>query len=192
MIRSIAAAAMTLSLATAASTASAQARELPIERARTQFRSEAQLETINGVSRQASGSVSFDPANVGATRGRIVVPVRSLQTGIEERDEHLVGPDWLDAANHPEIVFEITSVRGAGTLEAGQDADLRVQGNLTLHGVTRPVTARVRVRWDGEGSLRGRAQFRVALDDHGVEVPSVVRLKVSNEITIRMDFAAGG
>ncbi|MEO0324099.1 MAG: YceI family protein [Myxococcota bacterium] len=191
MIRSIAAA-TTLSLVALASTASAQARDLPIERARTQFRSEAQLETINGVSRQASGSVRFDPANVTATRGRIAVPVRSLQTGIEERDAHLVGSDWLDAANHAEIIFEITGVSGASTLEAGQDADLRVEGRLTLHGVTRPVTARVRVRWDGEGSLRGRAQFRVALDAHGVEVPSVVRLKVSNEITVRMDFVAGG
>lgn len=191
MIRSIAAA-TTLSLVALASAASAQARDLPIERARTQFRSEAQLETINGVSRQASGSVRFDPANVAATRGRIAVPVRSLQTGIEERDAHLVGSDWLDAANHAEIIFEITGVSGASTLEAGQDADLRVEGRLTLHGVTRPVTARVRVRWDGEGSLRGRAQFRVALDAHGVEVPSVVRLKVSNEITIRMDFVAGG
>ncbi|MEM1413366.1 MAG: YceI family protein [Myxococcota bacterium] len=177
------------SLASAAPT-SAQSRELSVERARCQFRSEAQLETINGVSRQASGSVSFDPANVAATRGRLTVPVRSLQTGIEERDEHLYGSEWLNAGEHPNIVFEITGVSGASRLAEGEDADLEVRGNFTMNGVTRPVTARVRVRWDGSG-LRGRAQFRVRLEDHGVSVPSVVRLKVANEITIRMDFAAG-
>lgn len=174
-----------------ASVADAQPRELPITRARATFRSEAQLETINGVANEASGSIRVDPANLAATRGRVVVRVASLRTGIELRDEHLVSPEWLDVASHPEMVFEITGVTGATALTANQDVNVQLRGRLTLHGQTRDVTAEARVRWDGTG-LRGRARFSIRLSDFGVRINEAVRLKVSNEIAITVDLRAGG
>lgn len=169
---------------------SAQVRELPVSRARATFRSEAQLETINGVANEASGSVRVDPANLAATRGRIVVRVASLRTGIELRDEHLRSAEWLDAGAHPEMVFEITGVTGATSLPANQDVNVQIRGRLTLHGQTRDVTAEARVRWDGS-SLRGRARFSIRLSDYGVSINEAVRLKVSNEIAITVDLRAG-
>ncbi|MCB9618913.1 MAG: YceI family protein [Sandaracinus sp.] len=171
--------------------ASAQARELPVTRARVTFRSQAQLETINGVSNEATGSVRVDPANLAATRGRVVVRVASLRTGIDLRDEHLHSAEWLDAAGHPEMVFEITGVTGASSLPANEDVTVQIRGRLTLHGQTRDVTAEARVRWDGT-SLRGRARFEIRLSDYGVSINEAVRLKVSNTIGISVDLRAGG
>lgn len=178
-----------LVLATAA-IASADTLEMQIRRARVSFKSEAPLETINGRTSQASGTFRIDPSNLAATRGTITVPVASLRTGIDLRDEHLRGEDWLDAGSHPNATFEITGVTGASSLSANEDANVTVRGNFTIHGVTKPVTARTRVQWDGGTRVRGRAQFTVKLDEHGVDIPSIVQAKVSNEITVRIDFQA--
>ena len=182
---------MVLALAMAGtSTASAQARNFSIDRARVTFTSRAQLETINGLGNQGSGSFRVDPSNLSSVSGTVTIPVRSLRTGIEERDEHMVGPDWLNAGAHPNATFEITGVSGARTMPANEDVEIQVRGRFTINGQTHDVNARVRAKWDGADGLRLRAQFSIELDDYGVSIPSVVRAKVSNEIRIQVQIRA--
>ena len=183
--------AMVVGLIVCASTAvEAQARQFNVSRARVRFTSEAPLETINGVSNTGSGALSLDPANLSSASGTITVPVASLRTGIELRDEHLVGPDWLDAGSHPNATFEITGVSGASRLTANQDATLRVTGRFTIHGQTHNVTADVRAKWDGSNGIRASARFTIQLSQYGVSINPAVRLKVSNDIQIVMDIRA--
>ncbi len=170
--------------------AEAQSRDFGVDRARATFRSEAPLETINGVVNSGSGSISLDPSNLSTTSGTISIPVGELRTGVDLRDEHLRGADWLDAGNHPNATFEIRSVSGASSLTANEDVELRVTGRFTLHGVTRDVTARVRAKWDGSSGLRARARFTIQLSNFNVSINSAVRLKVSNEIQIVFDVRA--
>lgn len=167
----------------------AQSQTFQISRARVIFTSEAPLETINGVSRRASGSFQLDPSNMSSISGTITVPVRSLGTGIDERDEHLHSANWLDAGSHPNATFELQSVSGASSMPEGQDVSFQVRGQFTIHGQTNPVTAQVRGRFQ-DGSLRLRARFSVDLDDYGISIPSVVRNKVSNEISVQVDLSA--
>ncbi len=185
--------------------AAAQARRFRIRDdggSRVTFVSDAPLETINGVSSRVRGEITFDPGNLSSVRGRVEVPVASLRTGIDLRDEHLRSDAWLDAEQHPRAVFEITGVEGASRLRPNQEVRLTIRGRFTIHGVTRRVTARARVKWiplteemraapgiDGD-VLRVRARFRIRLTDFGVEVPTVVRLKVSNEITVTANLRA--
>ncbi len=169
---------------------SAQSRTFRVERARTTFTSRAQLETINGISNRATGSFQVDPTNLSSASGTITVPVASLRTGIDERDEHLRAENWLDAAHHPNATFEILRVSGASALQPDQDATLQVTGRFTIHGQTREVTARVRAKWDGGNGFRLRARFSVELEDYGISIPSVVRAKVANEISIQIDIRA--
>ena len=73
------------------------------------------------------------------TRSRIDVSIdaRKIATRDDKRDEHLRSADFLDVANHPTVTFRSTRVeRGAG-------GDLRVTGDLTIRGTTRPVTLTV-------------------------------------------------
>ena len=185
--------------------AAAQSRTFRVRRdggSRVTFVSDAPLETINGVSARVEGEINVDIANLSTARARVTVPVNTLRTGIDLRDEHLRGDGWLDAANHPNITFELTRIEGATSLTPGQAVDVRFHGRVTIHGVTKNVVARGRVQYtplsaemqqspgiDGD-VIRFRAQFTVQLSDFNVAIPLPVRLKVSNEITVGINARA--
>jgi len=85
-----------------------------------------------------SGSFSFDPKHPDAAKVSVEVPVDSLDTDFAQRNKDLLGPDFFDAKQFPTISFVSTRLRWHG----GNEASLT--GNLTLHGVTHPVTFRLR------------------------------------------------
>jgi polyisoprenoid-binding protein YceI len=174
----------------------AQARVFHVRQgggSRIAFVSDAPLETINGVSSSLTGTINVDPSNLSTASGRLEVPVNSLRTGVALRDEHLHGPNWLDAGRFPTAVFEITSVEGASSLTPNEEARVTVVGRFTLHGQTRTVRARTRVKLvtgDGPDHLRARARFSINLPDFGVSVPALVRAKVSDTITVNINLRA--
>lgn len=92
--------------------------------------------TFRGRFEQTSGQVRYDPEKKTlAVEARI--RTESVDTGVAKLDEHLRNADFFDAKQYPEIVFKSTSV----TFEADRPAT--VTGDLSMHGVTRPVTLTV-------------------------------------------------
>jgi polyisoprenoid-binding protein YceI len=155
------------------------------------FISDAPLETMKGETSSVSGQISFDPANIAGVKGSFKVPVTTIRTGSDLRDEHLAGDGWLDAKKHPYATFEISKlVKGPDELNAGKNAKVKVQGKFTVHGVTKDVVADGTVRWEpsDKEALRIQASFKIALEDHEVSVPTIVRLKVANEIAVKVDL----
>lgn len=196
--------AVTIAAGGAPTMAQAQARAFEIRNdggSRIQFVSDAPLETITGVSSDVSGQLRVDPANLSAARGRVAVRVASLRTGIDLRDEHLRSDNWLDAQRHPEAVFEIVRIEGATSISPNQNVSLRVRGRFTIHGVTRDVVARARVRFmpitpemraahvNGD-VIVVQASFSISLGQFGVSVPAIVRLKVSDDIRVNVSLRA--
>ncbi|MDH3652980.1 MAG: YceI family protein [Myxococcales bacterium] len=157
------------------------------------FVSDAPLETMVGKSSKVSGSLSVDPADITKTTGSFKVSVASLRTGNDLRDEHLQGDGWLDAKKTPNIHFEITEVilgkKDSPELKSGKDRKVQVKGKFTAHGVSKPVIAKGTVNWSGK-QLRIKSEFNVVLEDHDVSVPSIVRLKVANDIAVSVDLRA--
>jgi len=157
------------------------------------FVSDAPLETMVGKSAKVSGSLSIDPADIRKTTGSFKAPVVSLRTDNDLRDEHLQGDGWLDAKKHPNIHFEITEVvlgkKDSPELKSGKDRKVQVKGKFTAHGVSQPVLAKGTVNWSGQ-QVRIKADFTVVLEDHSISVPSIVRLKVANDITVSVDLRA--
>jgi polyisoprenoid-binding protein YceI len=82
----------------------------------------------------ASGSLRLDPARPQASRVEIEIPVASVSTTNATLDGELKSADWFDAARFPVMRFVSTRVT-----RTGPDRAL-IAGNLTLHGVTRPVS----------------------------------------------------
>jgi polyisoprenoid-binding protein YceI len=80
------------------------------------------------------GTLNLDEAKPENSSVDAVVDIDSLVTGIDKLNEHLKSPDFFDAAKFPTAEFKSTSVKVTGK----DTAD--VTGDLTLHGVTRPVT----------------------------------------------------
>ena len=157
------------------------------------FVSDAPLETMTGKSSKVSGSLTVDPADITQTKGSFKVPVVSLRTDNDLRDEHLQGDGWLDAKKNPNIHFEITEVilgkKSSAELKPNKATKVQVKGKFTAHGITRPVTASGTVKWSGN-TLRIKAAFTANLTDHDISVPSIVRLKVANEIAVSVDLQA--
>lgn len=85
---------------------------------------------------KTTGTVVFDPAaKTGSVN--IVIDTRSVDTGFATFNEHIQGEDFFDTAKYPTASFKSTKVVFAG------DKPATIEGNLTLKGVTRPVTLTV-------------------------------------------------
>lgn len=106
-----------------------------------------------GMSRQQGrvngyeGSVVLDPAKPEAAVVEVALRVNSLQTGFDALDRALRGADYFDAAVHPVITFKSTVVKMTGE----KTADLT--GDLTVRGVTKPVTLAVSLTFIGDHPL---------------------------------------
>jgi polyisoprenoid-binding protein YceI len=81
-----------------------------------------------------SGKLDLNPSAPGASSVSVSIPTASVSTTNATLDGELKGADWLDAGKFPAITFKSTSVTPTGPSTA------KITGDLTLHGVTRPVT----------------------------------------------------
>lgn len=83
---------------------------------------------------EASGSLELQPKNPSASKLTIKIPVASVTTTSAKLTDELKGDQWLDGTKFPEMTFVSTKIAPAGKDHA------KVTGDLTLHGVTKPVT----------------------------------------------------
>ena len=90
-----------------------------------------------GVFKTFNGTIDFDPANLGKASVDVTIQAASVDSRSEQRDGHIKSPDFLNAAEFPTITFKSTSVKSLG------GDKFEVAGNLTLLGVSKPVTAMV-------------------------------------------------
>lgn len=118
------------------------------------------ISIVRGRFRQFSGTVEVDPSGRPvALEARI--DAASIDTGVEQRDAHLRSPDFLDAEQHPEILFRSTAVAAA------REGKLRVTGDLTIRGQPRPVSFEVELSAamkDPWGNTRAAASATGLLD----------------------------
>jgi polyisoprenoid-binding protein YceI len=88
---------------------------------------------------QFAGTVQIDRENPERSSVTARIQVRSLDTGIRKRDEHLLSAEFFNASKFPEITFQSRKVKRTGD----QSGD--VAGELTMHGITRLVVLHVRL-----------------------------------------------
>lgn len=100
----------------------------------------SRLETI-------TGSIELNQHDWGKSRVSVTMPLSGLHTGVEKLDAHLKSADFFDAGKNPDITFKSTKVE-----KAGENA-LKVTGDLTAHGVTKPVTLDVKINKIGENKM---------------------------------------
>lgn len=88
-------------------------------------------------------SIEADPEDLTTADISFSIDVNSIDTRNEERDKHLKSADFFDVENHPKITFKSTKIEKTG------DSKYDVTGDLTIKGVTRPVT--FSVTYEGQG-----------------------------------------
>jgi len=163
-----------------------------------QFSLDAPLEAISGSASGISGTVTFDPANPGATRGKIVVAADSLHVPNPMMKEHMHGTQWLDMKTHKEISFEAKQLKNVKT--EGDTTNADAVGTFTLKGVSKEITVPVRLTYlkdrlgaRSNGQMQGdllviRANFTVKRSDYNIR-PGENEDKVSNEIEFSLSIA---
>jgi len=161
------------------------------------FKLDAPLESINGSASGISGTVLFDPQNPAATTGKITVTTASLTVPNPLQNEHLHGPNWLDAAKYPEITFEAKSLAGVKTEDNVTTAE--ATGTFTLHGVAKEITVPIKLTYLKDKlsarvpNLKGdllviRANFVINREDFNIE-KGQYEDKVSPTIDLSLSIA---
>lgn len=129
--------------------------------------------------------LTLDPANPSASTLTATIPLTDVAPNDDALKGHLQTPDFFDTANHPTATFRSTAI----TLDSDDPTEADVTGELTLKGVTRPVTMEVkfnqagpfmggyRVGFDGEATIK-RSEFGI---DYGVA------LGLSDEVELHIE-----
>jgi polyisoprenoid-binding protein YceI len=148
--------------------------------------------TVRGQFQKVSGTLNFDPQNPAASSIEVTIDAASLTTTVEDRDNHLRSPDFLDVASYPTITFKSTKVEMTGSNTG------KITGNLTIHGVTRPVV--IDAEYLGEGktpygkTVTGfTGTTRINREDWGLTWNVALETGgwlVGKELTIRLDAEA--
>jgi polyisoprenoid-binding protein YceI len=107
----------------------------------------------------ASGTLDIDPKHVDAAQVNVSLPASSISTTNAQLDGELKGSSWFDAAKYPNITFVSRHVTQTGPKTA------QVEGDLTLHGVTHPVTLDVSFNAAGLNPLD--RQYTIGFDATG-------------------------
>ncbi|MGF1633193.1 MAG: YceI family protein [Phycisphaerae bacterium] len=112
------------------------------------------------------GTFAYDGQNPETFKTTFVIPMASIDTHNDTRDGHLKSPDWFNAREYPEVTFASTGLTADG------DGTYTLTGDLTLHGVTRPVSvdvSRLTTRQTPRGFRIGLAgTFSINRSDFGV------------------------
>ncbi|MFJ1865080.1 YceI family protein [Streptomyces sp. NPDC088097] len=117
------------------------------------------ISSVHGRFTEFGGRIDIDPQEVSASRVEAVINAASMDTGNAMRDGHLRSADFLDVETYPEITY-----RSTGLTPAGSDR-WSVHGELTLHGVARPVDLDLAYLGTGADPWGGtRAAFRATAE----------------------------
>jgi polyisoprenoid-binding protein YceI len=99
--------------------------------------SHAGISNIHGRFNDFSGKITIDSADPTKSNFAVTIPIDSIDTNNVKRDEHLRAPDYFNSKQFPTMMFQSTKVKAT-------DEGFDVTGDLTLHGVTKPVSIKLK------------------------------------------------
>jgi polyisoprenoid-binding protein YceI len=161
------------------------------------FKLDAPLEAIQGSANGIAGLVTFDPEQPALTKGKITVAAASLHVPNPMMKQHLHSSQWMDVAQHSEIVFEARELKNVKT--SGDTTTADATGVLTIKGVAKDITVPVKLTYlkDKLGqrvpNMKGdllviRSQFTINRGDFGIN-PGAPQDKVSDDIELTLSVA---
>ena len=157
------------------------------------FTSHAQLESFDGTTKRIAGDFTFDPQNLdGGISGKLEVDMTDLSTGNILRDGHM-RKDFLEIKNFPRSSFVPKKIIASSmeALPGKQAVNFKLEGDFTLHGVTRTIQPDVTATWNPDTkSLDVDAKWTVLLKDYNIPLPQFVVLKLAQEQNVEVKFTA--
>ena len=150
------------------------------------------ISTVKGTFPKFTATVVADEKEPTRAVAEASIDAASIDTREPKRDEHLRGADFFDVAKYPTITFKSTKVEPAG------DRRFKVHGDLTMHGVTKPVALDVEVTpqvkgMRGETRAGARATTKVNRKDFGISWSKSMDgggVVVGDEVEVTIDVEA--
>ena len=149
------------------------------------------IANVKGLFTGISGVLHFDEADISKSYVEATIDAASISTREPQRDAHLKSPDFFDVGKYPTLSFQSTHVRRAGA------GELSVEGDLTIHGVTKKVTLDVegpsspaKDPW-GNSRVGLFATAKINRKDFGLTWNTALEtggLLVGDEVTITLDI----
>jgi polyisoprenoid-binding protein YceI len=146
------------------------------------------ISSVRGEFTKYAGVAQLDETDPAKSTVQVTIDAASVDTHVADRDTHLKSADFLDTAKYPEITFKSTKVK-----KAGKDK-LEIAGDLTLRGVTKPVTLAVTTSPEVKGmygeTRRGfQGTTKISRKDFGLTWNKLVEAgpAVGDEVTIALD-----
>lgn len=162
------------------------------------FTSKAAIVKFTGRTNKVTGTLQIDETNTTKASGAVTVDVASLDTGIGLRNEHMQGT--IEAAKYPTATFKLQKLSVPGNkLKANAITTGTVTGQMTLHGVTRTITAPVELTYLPQQDPNYRpgdwvevnSSFKLKLSDYKIALPApVLGVKVADELDINFTSMA--
>ncbi|NYB29835.1 YceI family protein [Pantoea agglomerans] len=121
---------------------------------------------LYGTFKDFDGRFTFDEKNPAADKVDVTINTSSIDTNHAERDKHLRSADFLNTSKNPQATFKSTAVEKEGD-------ELKITGDLTLNGVTKPVTLEAKMLGEGKDPWGGyragfEAEGEIALKDFNI------------------------
>ena len=151
------------------------------------------ISNVKGTFEKTTGTVTVDSKDPTTAKIDATIDASSINTRVERRDADLKSPNFLDVAKYQTITFKSTKVEAAG------EGKWKVTGDLTLHGVTKPVVLDVEGTGtpihDPMGKTRAGASATTKINrkDFGVAYNKVLEaggVMVGDEVSITIDVEA--
>ncbi len=128
----------------------AEPQEYQFDKGHTQIRiswNHLGLSEQSALFRAYEGSVIFDQEDVSNSAVNVTIDPASIDTGVPDFDDHMKSSDFFHVEEHPEVTFETTEV-----VQTGPNTG-RMTGDLTIKGITKPVTLDVSLNFTGDHPL---------------------------------------
>jgi len=150
------------------------------------------ISNVKGQFQKTSGTITTNGSDPASATIDATIDASSVDTRVERRDMHLKSPDFLDVAKYPTITFKSTKVEAAGPNK------WKVTGDLTLHGVTKPVVLDVEssgppVNVMGNTRAGASATTQIKRSDFGLSWNKALEaggVMVGDEVAITIDIEA--
>jgi len=147
------------------------------------------VSNVRGEFGKLSGQVQLDDADLTRSKVEATIDATTINTREPKRDAHLRSPDFFDVEKFPTLTFKSTSVK-----KAGKDK-LAVTGDLTMHGVTRPVTLDVQLTQEikspfGDVRRGATASGKINRKDFGLNWNKLIEaggVVVGEEVALTID-----
>lgn len=130
---------------------------------------------------KATGSATIDGDT--PTKIELTVPVDTLEIEPPDLHKHLLSPDLFDAEAHPEAKFVSSSIKA----EAGEGTTHVVEGDLTLHGVTKTISFPATVQVT-DTAATGKAEFKINRKDFGIVYPGMPDDLIKDDVLLKLDL----